>query len=442
MKYIYSIVIFLIAMPVYAQTVGSREFNFGFAGFSEILYPSYMNNYSELREIHRVMSYEKENILAGVSHIALVSNIRTGDKNNAAGINRASAIGSVVRAFLKTRYGLSDRHFTFCFDDSSNTEHNVRVAILNRAISAGENRNIYYTKSSSRYDYIMMQYGSIPMSKADVAVQRYAVAEPVKETPVVTANNPSTTVGTGEVRTMFLTELPADKKAEDIKTEEVKAEENKVVYIQISDYVGRKQNKDKVVKTRDGYYPRFAVKTNGLSWAGYTTFSYADFFNQEPFPTEFGNVLPNIEVEYYFNGRFSIAGEAEYNSKNYSDNYWWKIASYSLEPRFWLGKRDLFRGAYLGLFGMAGDYDIKEESDVNKYGYTGMHYGGGLSLGYLQPIYKGLAIEIGIRGGYQYIDRDTYIFNNGLYDRQGSDVIDGFRVLGIKASLMYRFKRR
>ena len=430
MKYIYSIIIFLIAMPVFAQTVGGREFNLGFGKFSEILYPSYMNNDSELREIHRIINNEKNNILAGVSHIALVSEIRLGDKDNAAGINRASITGSVVRAFLKVRYGFSDNHFTFCFDDSRDTEHNVRVAIINRAISPGKNRNIYYTKNSDSYNYVMTQYGTIPMCRDDA--QRYAVAEPVKDAPVIAVDSSanviisvvgdsSTVAEAVEIKPKFVTELPPEKKAEDVKT-------------------SRKQNR--AARTNDEYHPLLAVKTNGLYWAGYTSFSYAEFFDMKSVPTEFGNMLPNLEAEYYFNGRFSIAAEAAYKVKNYSNDYWWKVSSYSIEPRLWLGKRGLFRGAYIGLFGVVGDYDMKDECDVDNYGYTGMHYSGGLSFGYLQPIYKGLAIEIGVKGGYQYVERETYVVNSGVYYLRGSDTIDGFRILGAKISLMYRFKRK
>jgi len=426
MKYIYSIVIFLIAMPLFAQRVEEREFNLAFGEFSDILYPAYMNNESELSEIHRIISEDKNSILAGECYIALVSNIRPGDKGNGAKINRASITGSVVRAFFKVRYGLSDSHFTFCFDDGRDLENNVKVSFINGAIPAGANRYIYYTQNDYNYNYVMMQYGTIPICRGSVVQNSDDI--------VIPAAVDTSMVVTEAVRPNVEPERPADKRGE-----EVKKEENKVVYVEPSDNIKTKRNR---IKRDDGdYYPLIALKSNALFWAGYTPFIYDDFFGMEPASSEFGYMLPNLEGEYYFNGRFSIAGDGAYMVNKYGNDYWWKVSSYSLEPRIWVGQKGLYKGLYIGLFGIVGDYDMKREKDVNNYGYTGNQYGGGLSLGYLQPIYKGLAFEIGIRGGYHYIDRESYIVNSGVYHLQSSDSMDGFRILGARVSLVYRFRK-
>ena len=458
-----------MTMPAIAQ---NREFNLKFTQHSDILHVTYMGNDMELNNLNYVMRNEKPNVISGIVHIALVSNIRTGDRNNPLAINKASINASVVRAYLKVRYGLSDHHFTLHFDDGLNMDNNVKVSVEYRPIEVGENRSIYYTKSIDwrSYDLIMSRYVVIPMVKGSRVADsrmvdnresdyRYADAsrredpargvktEPLRVESV--KNEVETKIVEPPVRVETkIVEPPKEetKAAEPAKTDtrtvitvpSSKAND-RVVYIETEN----RSKRDRESIERIGYTPSFAIKTNAAYWAGYTPFSYAGLFDMEAFPAELGNMLPNIEAEYYFkNRRFSLTGEALFGITNYSDNHWWKMSSYSVEPRLWLDKSGTFKGLYTGLFGFIGDYDIREELDVHSYGYTGMHFGGGLSLGYLQPVYKGFALELGLRGGYQSVNRDIYSYANETYTFLSSDSVSGFRLLGAKLSLMYRFQRK
>ena len=474
MKYIYLAIVVLMTLPVLAQ---NREFNLKYAPQSDILQPSYMGNNAELRDIRSIIQNERGNIQAGRSHIALVSAIRPGDRNNPQAVNKASLNASVTRAYLKMQYGLSNEHFTFHFDDRSNIDGNVKVAFMSRSINVGENRDIHYTTSNnySSYELIMGRYAGLPMVDNSVGTQQYAnvpQTPSARETVSIAANNVATEnreegqqyrtvavqinarsseaseVSRTETAKSAVTseELKSAAVSEDVKKEEPKrAEEKTVVYIQPVEEGNRRLStaSTKKPKSTSTVHPLFAVKTNLLYWAGYNPFSYEGFFDQEPVPTNLGNMLPNLEVEYYFNNKkYSIAGDLAYSVMNYSDGHWWKISSYSIEPRYWFGEVGAFKGLYAGVFGTVGDYDIYESIDVHNYGYTGMYYSGGLSVGYFQPIYKDFAIEVGVRGGYQYLNRDIYTITGGDYSFLSSDSVSGFRVLGVRASLVYRFKRK
>ena len=413
MKYIYSIVFILISLPVFSQ---NKEYNFKFFPESEVFSLGYMDNNLEFPAMDGAIRYSNADILSGQAHIALISDIKTGEGNDPAAINRASIVGNVLKSYLKTTYKLSNEHFTFHFDDSNNIDDRVRVVIMNRPIKEGENREIYYTRSD-RLRIVLDQYKVVPMVNY-VGANRQAIAEVVPGSVVETS-------GVSE---------------RDLGAKIGGALENKIE--EVAALTTEKKRRSKSI-IKFSYFPRFAVKTNLLYWVGYTPFSYEGFFNMEPAPTALRNMLPNIEIEYYFGGKISVAAEVAYMKHNYSEEKWWKVSSYSLEPRFWLGGKDLYKGVFVGLFGQAGDFDINEEFDINNNGYTGTYYGGGLSLGYLLPIYRGFAVEVGVKGGYQIVNRDQYVLApNGDYTFFGRDRIDGFRLLGANISLMYRFRSK
>ena len=112
-------------------------------------------------------------------------------------------------------------------------------------------------------------------------------------------------------------------------------------------------------------------------------------------------LLPNLAVEFYIPGRWSIEVEGDWSWWNTgSKEKYWRIQSAGIELRKWMGKKYKNRplnGHYLGLYGMAGTYDVKLE----ERGYlSDWSYSVGLSYGYSLPIAKRLNLEFGLALGY------------------------------------------
>lgn len=170
--------------------------------------------------------------------------------------------------------------------------------------------------------------------------------------------------------------------------------------------------------------PTLAIGTNLLQWAGFRP----DFTHT--------TTIPNIYVEYYFLKRWSVKGAFAYCDWSYDNGKRFQgISSYSLEPRFWLKKDEKFRGFFFGIYGQAGDYNQK---DIEQ-NHTGKYYSGGLSAGYLYPIYRGLAVEVSLRGGYRHATVKKYKSGEDCNDLCRKYTKKEFTVTGSCLSLVYRF---
>lgn len=170
--------------------------------------------------------------------------------------------------------------------------------------------------------------------------------------------------------------------------------------------------------------PTLAIGTNLLQWAGFRP----DFTHT--------TTIPNIYVEYYFLKRWSVKGAFAYCDWSYDNGKRFQgISSYSLEPRFWLKKDEKFRGFFFGIYGQAGDYNQK---DIEQ-NHTGKYYSGGLSAGYLYPIYRGLVVEVSLRGGYRHATVKKYKSGEDCNDLCRKYTKKEFTVTGSCLSLVYRF---
>ena len=179
-------------------------------------------------------------------------------------------------------------------------------------------------------------------------------------------------------------------------------------------------------KSDDDFRPLIAIKTNLLYWA-----TVMPDFKSYTF-------VPNLELEWFINNRWSLAGEGSFANWRYRDNRWFGISSWSVEPRWWLNGDGRFRWLYIGAYGQVGDYDVQDnETDWN--GNTGKLWGLGLSAGVAIPFSKHFGLEVGIRAGYRHSKVKSYTYEEPDYflDMKGTD--NHWGVTGIKASIYYRF---
>jgi hypothetical protein len=112
-------------------------------------------------------------------------------------------------------------------------------------------------------------------------------------------------------------------------------------------------------------------------------------------------LVPNLAMEFPLGRRWSMEIEGQWvwwNTKITHD-YCWRIQSVGLEARRWVGGRShALNGHYLGVYGLAGTYDVKFH---NKNGYlSNMSYSSGISYGYSFPVSRRFNFELGIAAGY------------------------------------------
>lgn len=149
----------------------------------------------------------------------------------------------------------------------------------------------------------------------------------------------------------------------------------------------------------------------------------------------------NAAADVYFRERFSVqlsfAYALPYNKGDKNDLF--SMTAFVVEPRWWLRGDAGFRGLYAGVYGQYGSFDvrIKEELEDN---CTGSFYGGGVSAGWLQPLWRGFYAEAGIQVGYRSDAVDVYDFTPGkAYKKQAGYTLNSFTLQGFNLSVGYRF---
>lgn len=178
------------------------------------------------------------------------------------------------------------------------------------------------------------------------------------------------------------------------------------------------------------FFPRIAVKTNLLAFAGINSdFSYTTF-------------IPNLGVEIYFKKKWSVELSMAYSNWPYrSDKRFQGISAYTLEPRYWLKSDGTFKGFFAGMYVQLGDYNLQEHHDLlaTEGNRTGNYHSEGISLGYFQPIFNRLSAEVSIRIGYRHSKVKEYRRDVDLNQYKYSHNQDEFDITGSRLNLVYRF---
>ncbi|MDR1503209.1 MAG: DUF3575 domain-containing protein [Prevotella sp.] len=153
-------------------------------------------------------------------------------------------------------------------------------------------------------------------------------------------------------------------------------------------------------------------------------------------------LLPNIAIEFPLGQHWSMEIEGQWSWWNtkITHNNCWRIQSVGLETRKWLGDKSLapLTGHYLGIYGMAGTYDVKFQG---KNGYlSDMSYSAGVSYGYSLPVSHRFSFEFGIAVGYfggKYKVYDQYNSQNGIFPLTEKKNMHYFGPTKAKVSLVW-----
>ena len=165
--------------------------------------------------------------------------------------------------------------------------------------------------------------------------------------------------------------------------------------------------------------PFLAIKTNLAYWATVIT--------------------PNIEIEAFFAKQYSVSVEGVYrwlhDPKAKGINF--HVAYISPEIRRYMRNDETYQGAYWGVYGLYGEYDIK----LGSTGRQGNTKGLGISYGYIFKFnrFDCLYFDLGISAGYSRLSYDKYSWYdpcNPYVQHRGRNYWGPTK---LKASLVWRF---
>ena len=387
---------------------GEVSFDFTFSPGSTTLHANFSNNNVELANLRDFVPHNKYGIQTGSAHFAIISYIKEGSSSDLYALNRASVLGSIVRAYLKTRYGFANPNFTFVIRAENELSDCVRIEYKPDSVNPADNQDIHFTLKPAYQDLLsaMSRYGELPLVQKENSPLIASVEEKqTKSELAVDTLPPVDTLPRVDTLVEQMIILPADT------TE------------------SPHQIIDENIDIKRSFKPIFGLRTNLLNIAGVAP------------PAKLVKPLYNITMEFYYLRRSSVALEGYINPllnhKRIDSDSWHKISGLSLEHRFWLGKPELFKGFYLGLYGSFGEFDIMDPQKSVE-GDTGNYIGGGLSIGFALPVSKRLLVEVGARGGYKRESSSSYlVIENSCY-QTGSENKGGFTLQDYNISLVYR----
>ena len=117
-------------------------------------------------------------------------------------------------------------------------------------------------------------------------------------------------------------------------------------------------------------------------------------------------LLPNLTAECYLGKQWSLAIESNWNWWSFGNpvqNQWhYRVQTAGLEVRRWFKSPSPLHGHALGVYSMAGNYDIrfspKDENSLGDLSYRS--WSAGLSYAYSFPVARQLNLELGLAVGY------------------------------------------
>lgn len=179
-------------------------------------------------------------------------------------------------------------------------------------------------------------------------------------------------------------------------------------------------------------HPKFGIKTNLMHLAGFAQ------------GIEYTTPMLNLAFEYFVTRHMSVEAAFNFSDWKYNDSKEYQgITGYRIEPRYWIPHRKSFSCIYVGAYGQAGDFnlrELKQDSNDETYKLTGTYWEAGLSAGCHIPLSMHWGFDIGVRGGYRYSKGKAYEYDAAAdkmlkYDRNS----DRLRLNAVILGLTYRW---
>lgn len=432
----------LFSAGVNAQTtsyVKAESFLFSFREANDMFLADYGDNAYWLQRMNESLQASRVHLLEGNSHLLIVAHVSAYDYEDESVINEAALRASRIRAYIKSKLNIPHECVAFYIDRSGSYRDQVHVYRVQMPLPWFANQEI--SCSESRYPNAVTnaiaRYGSVPYvdlyrrsSTDSYEREVYVITDPLFDRSELEDYRLAVSDGKPDIQTKQTMPVAHEKQSE----EYIDPEEPAVVQTTRLHFAASTT-------------PRLlAVKTNLLPWA---TVAPAIDLGSGGTEIQTGSFMPNLELEYYFARRWSLAFSVLYADFSYGggkENKW-GLSDVMLASRFWpLGEADRYNWLSVGFYGMYGDFDVRGDKIGGEglYGRTGRFWSAGLSVGCLVPLGAGFAVETVAEGGYRSV------FGGKKYRYDGIDgknylesrfTSTGVR-LGVKLNLLYRFRIR
>ncbi|MDH6358623.1 DUF3575 domain-containing protein [Parabacteroides sp. PF5-9] len=457
---LYILIGWLCILPfgVVGQNYNQAEsFVFSFHEGSDLMTEGYGDNDNELQRLDDKIPAFKNSIIRDQFHFLIISHVDPSDYANPQVTNEASMRGGRLRAYINLSFDIPYEHFAFYIDRSGNFRDQVHVYLVRSPLPWFANLDISY--NDPRYpdavDEAIKRYGVVPYAdlhsrtkEGDTERQTYTITDALFDKSEL------------EDYRLSLVEFSTTQQHQSATTSQTTAQQEQTAKGKNGKKTTSSTPKTTTKSTKSasvGSNPQaqpynLAVKTNLIPW-----FTVAPSINFGDDGTQLytGAIMPNIELEYYFMNRYSVALSAMYGDFSYGGNSSskWAVSGISIEPRYWLFSNNDFRSLYVGAFGQYGDFDIRgdkvdltlEDDPTLLYGRTGKVMTAGASVGYIYPIWKGFYVEGSLQAGFRSISNGIFYrrdwseeFNQYLNYQERTFKSTGFMV-GLKLNLVYRF---
>ena len=442
-----------------AQTTRSytkaESFLFSFVEEKDLFLVDYGDNAYYLQHMNESLTASRTKLLGGEYHLLIVAHVSSYNNTDETVINEASLRASRIRAYLKSKLNIPHECIAFYIDRSGDYLDQVHVYQVHAPLPWFANQEISCSESSypNAVAAAVNRYGAVPFvnlysrgSSGGYERKVYVITDPLFDRSEL-EDYRLATVETGQVITTAR-RVQREIARQDPPEEESFIEEEAAPVVVKRKSTPEKKTLQKTKKPVSGLMEQgLAIKTNLLPWATVAP-SMLLGVGDEQIVT--GAFMPNLEVEYYFGRRWSVALAGMYADFAYKDKTkdHWAISSVTLSPKVWPLAVDEYRWLNTGLFFQYGDFDVRgdliSKAPDNLYGRTGRFISLGASVGCLIPLGAGFCTEASLSAGYRSVyDGKKYRYDNAdaknyLETRFSST---GF-MLGFNISLVYRFQTR
>lgn len=372
----------LLALPLSAQEKKDSVFRFRFFSGRDMFFVPVLNNGGELTKLFDFVDQYKENIAAHKLYLA-VDGYYLAKKNKSRNRKIARTRSNRVKSELITRKGLKEENFIT--HNQAGDGNYVVVSIV-----VPKDQILPSPKETDRQI----------ISESEVVVE-----EPVEAIPSAEASE--------EINEVIGLPVPETEPQPDIEHQpDIEPQPTTEPDFTVTEDVTDLAVEPVMIKTDS----RFALKTNLLMY---------------------GILMPNIEVEWKFAEKWSVAleGQRAWYAKE-SPHKVYRIGTVIPEVRYWPVRRSMWHGMYVGVFGGLGMYDLSK----GKKGHEGEGAMGGISAGYMWPIGKYFSLDAGIGVGYLYARDKEYLPRDGHFLYQLTKKINYFGPLRLKLSLVWRIQ--
>ncbi|MEG0467850.1 MAG: DUF3575 domain-containing protein [Mucinivorans sp.] len=345
---------------------------FHYRAGSIILYKTYSSNENALDVLARMVASHRTQLVTGRAHFEILSYIPSYNVGVLSSVNFASLQASVVRAYLKTQYGIAHAYSTFAIDTTQNMENVVQLQLVSGPIPQYANQDIFYSHKGSSWSInqaFAAYRGGIPYAS-------YRMINSQRNEPLYAHQDFDQSA-----------EEPDSASLSQLSERTLSSSSSNEYEFKV--YDANKKLKD----SRSSRLPVFGFKTNLLGWV---------------------TAMPNLGVEFYFGKHFSLGVDGQYSwlsryLKNDLAYYHWGA---NAEFRYWFGQGHRYDRWYLGVYGNVGQYDFK----FAEVGNQGEYYSVGLTAGYVLPVGRHFNVEFGLGCGYVNSTNTAYVWDEAQGD--------------------------